>query len=499
MKRRGSGILLHITSLPSPYGIGDVGSEAYRFVDFLQESRQSFWQILPINPTSKAYGNSPYSSDSAFAGDPLLISPDLLVEQGLLSKSDLQNIPPFPNPRVDYQMVTSFKKGLLLLAYERYITRLKKDPEFQRFVTENLDWLEDYALFKALKTHFKEIPWHQWPKEMRDREKNAITKCKEQFKHQILLEKFSQFVFFKQWLSLKRYINNKNIQIIGDIPIYLHHESADVWAHPEIFKLDDEKRPTAIGGVPPDYFSKTGQRWGNPVYNWQELKATNYRWWIHRLAHHLNLFNLVRLDHFRGLVAYWEIPADQPTAVNGRWVETPIEDFLKTLLKQFPCLPVIAEDLGIITPDVRQIMSQFEIPGMKVLLFAFGEDLPVHPYAPHNYIKDCVVFTGTHDSNTVKGWFRQEASPEERKRLFEYLGREVDEESIHWELIRLAMISVANTVIIPLQDILGLGEGARMNRPSTADGNWEWRFLPQQLTPLLVTRLSQMTELYGRG
>jgi 4-alpha-glucanotransferase len=499
MMKRGSGVLLHITSLPSPYGIGDLGPEAYRFIDFLAETRQSYWQILPINPTSTVSGNSPYNSDSAFAGNPLLISPDLLQAEGLLSKSDMKNRHRFSEEKVNYDAVTSFKQRVLYLAYERCKASLEKDPEFARFSKESSDWLDEYAVFKALKNHFNTVPWNLWPKDIKDRDQNAILKFKRQLKDQILLEQFLQFIFFKQWLSLKHYSNNRKVQIIGDIPIYVQYDSVDVWTHPKIFKLDDERRPTVVAGVPPDYFSKTGQLWGNPVYNWEELKTKNYGWWIQRLAYSLKLFNRVRLDHFRGLVGYWEIPADQTTAINGRWMKAPADDFFNTLARQLPDLPVLAEDLGVITPDVREVMQRFGFPGMKVLMFAFGPDLPTHPYAPHNYTHHSAVYTGTHDTKTVKDWFMSETSPEDKKRLSTYIGHEVSAEEIHWDLIRLALMSVADTAIIPMQDLLGLGDDARMNRPAVAHGNWEWRLLPKQITRSLIANLSAMTEIYGRG
>ena len=313
------------------------------------------------------------------------------------------------------------------------------------------------------------------------------------------MQKFLQYVFFQQWNSLRSYCNQRGIQIFGDIPIYVEHDGVDVWTNPELFKLDNGKKPQVVAGVPPDYFSETGQRWGNPIYRWDVLKDTGYAWWIRRLQHNIKLFDLIRIDHFRGFVGYWQVPAGEANAINGRWVEAPAEDFLNALLRRFPQLPIIAEDLGVITPDVREIMHRFELPGMKVLLFAFGDDLPTNPYIPHNLPRNCVLYTGTHDNNTTRGWFEREAAPEIKERLFRYLGREVPAEYIHWELIRLAMMSVANMVIFPMQDILGLGEEARMNRPATSQGNWQWQLSPEQLTPSLAERLLGMTELYGRA
>ena len=498
MRRRGSGILLHIISLPSVYGIGDLGPEAYRFADFLAETKQSFWQILPLNPTDPAHGNSPYHSISAFASNPLLISPELMVRDGLLTTSDVETVPDYPARRVDYPAVIAFKERLFHLAYERF-TNERGTHEYERFCSENSPWLDDFALFVALKTHFQGKLWAEWPQEVRGRQPEALEVLKNQLYDRVEMQKFLQYVFFQQWNSLRSYCNQRGIQIFGDIPIYVEHDGVDVWTNPELFKLDNGKKPQVVAGVPPDYFSETGQRWGNPIYRWDVLKDTGYAWWIRRLQHNIKLFDLIRIDHFRGFVGYWEVPAGEANAINGRWVEAPAEDFLNALLRRFPQLPIIAEDLGVITPDVREVMHRFELPGMKVLLFAFGEDLPTNPYIPHNLPRNCVLYTGTHDNNTTRGWFEREATPEIKERLFRYLGREVPAEHIHWELIRLAMMSVANMVIVPMQDILGLGEEARMNRPATSQGNWQWQLLPEQLTPLLAERLLEMTELYGRA
>ncbi|CAG0939139.1 partial 4-alpha-glucanotransferase, partial [Candidatus Brocadiaceae bacterium] len=464
MNKRRCGILLHITSLPSPYGIGDFGATAYKFVDFLAETRQSLWQILPLNQTCTVYGNSPYSSYSAFAGNHLMISPDFLVQEGILSKSDIDGHTIFPNERVDYKIVTDYKERILRVAYKNIHRKLGKDFEFERFCNENAYWLDDYALFIGLKEHFHGVAWSDWPEDLRNRKDEVIKDWKEKMNDRILMEKFFQFLFFKQWFSLKKYCNSKNIQIIGDIPIYVTYDSADVWAKPEIFKLDNAKKPMLVAGVPPDYFSATGQLWGNPVYDWDILKETGYSWWLRRIEYNLKRYDIIRLDHFRGFVSYWEIQAGEKTAVNGRWVTTPVKDFFDTLYRHFPSLPIIAEDLGEeIPPEVREIMSIFGIPGMKVLLYAFGEDLPTNPFIPHNYTKCCVVYTGTHDNNTTKGWYKKETSPNDRNRIQQYLGREVTEDNIHREFIRLAMMSVANMVVLPMQDILGLGEESRMN------------------------------------
>jgi len=498
MKRRGSGILCHIASLPSAYGIGDLGPEAYRWADFLAGTKQRVWQILPLTPTDLAHGNSPYQSASAFAGNPLLISPELMVREGLLRPSDVENISDYQAGPIDYPAVSASKECIYGVAYDRFREGGKRDA-YERFCAENSSWLDDFALFTALRDYFSGTSWTEWPQEVRDRQSDALGSMNNELHEACEKVKFLQYVFFQQWHALKAYCNRRGIQIFGDIPIYVIHESADVWANPELFMLDDERKPSVVAGVPPDYFSETGQLWGNPIYRWDVLQERGYDWWIQRIAHNLALFDLIRIDHFRGLVGYWVVPAGEMNAVNGRWVGAPAEEFLNALLRRFPQLPIIAEDLGLITPDVREIMCRFELSGMKVLLFAFGEDLPTNPYIPHNLPKNCVLYTGTHDNNTTRGWFEREATPEIKGRLFCYLGREVPAEDIHWEMIRLAMMSVANTVIVPMQDILGLGQEARMNLPATTKGNWQWKLLADQITPTLTKKLIEMTEIYGRA
>lgn len=497
MNKRASGILLHITSLSSPYGIGDLGPDAYRFADFLAGAWQRFWQILPLNPISPVFGNSPYSSCSAFAGNHLLISPDLLVEDGLLSRSDIEGHN-FPADRVDYKTVSGFKEQMLCKAYENFRKMEEDKAVFLDFCSDNAGWLDDYTLFISLKERFNSAVWNQWPDDIKHRKSDAVRRWKEELNDRILFEKFVQYIFFKQWSGLRAYCHGKGIQIIGDLPIYVILDSADVWVNPELFKLDENMEPLFVAGVPPDYFSKTGQLWGNPVYRWDTHRENRYEWWMKRVRHNLSLYDVLRFDHFRGFVAYWEIPAGSEMAIGGKWVEAPAEDFFSTLLRNFPDIPAIAEDLGIITPDVEEIRDSFEFPGMKLLLFAFGDDLPLNPYIPHNYCRNCVVYTGTHDNNTIRGWFEEEAAPEDRERLLRYVGKGLSEDSVHRELITIAMMSVANLVIIPMQDILGLGKEARMNLPSTVSGNWEWRLLNEQITPQLINYLSGMTWLYNR-
>jgi len=499
MKNRGSGILLHLISLPSPYGIGDLGPWAYRFADFLAQGKQSYWQVLPLNPTDPISGNSPYSSASAFAGNILLISPDLLEESGFLTKEDLKAHPSFPEARCDYASVIPYKAQLFNRAYERFKAMGNDKELYEEFCKKNKAWVEHFALFVVIKKNRNGKAWGEWEKGVRDSDPQEIDRMKKEFHDELEREKFLQYLFFKQWFSLKKYCNDKGIRLIGDIPIYVNYDSVDVWTHPELFKLDKDKKPTFVAGVPPDYFSKTGQLWGNPIYRWDILKKTGYRWWFQRIGHNLLLFDYLRLDHFRGFVGFWEVPSTEATATHGKWVKAPAVDFFTALLKKFPAHSIIAEDLGVITPDVKEVVNRFGFPGMRILQFAFGEDLPTHPYLPHNYTPNTLVYTGTHDNNTIRGWFENEATPEDKKRLFSYFGREIPPEECPKELHRLAMMSVANTVIVPVQDLLGLGEEAKMNRPSVAHGNWEWRFLPDQLNSSYAERLREMTTIYGRA
>lgn len=498
MNKRESGILLHITSLPSPYGIGDLGSGAYAFADFLAEAKQSLWQVLPLNPTNQACGNSPYSISSAFAGNTNLISPELLVIDGLLSEDDLASKPEFPQDRCDYSAAIAYKEKLLLSAYKNFGRNKKIKTGFNDFCLKNDHWLRGFALFDVMKKRFRQQSWNNWDEKLRLCEPKTLKAVEKEAEKEIERTKFLQFLFFKQWSALKEYCNKKGIRIIGDMPIYVDYDSADVWIHNDVFKLDKKKAPTYVAGVPPDYFSQTGQLWGNPVYKWDAIEKSGFQWWISRMGHNLTLFDIVRIDHFRGLVAYWEIPAGEETAVKGKWVKVPAKNLFNAIIKRFGTFRIIAEDLGHITPDVRQVLRHFKFPGMKVLLFAFCNDERMHPYLPHTYEKNWVVYTGTHDNNTARGWFENEASHDEKKRLFRYLGQEISAEEASREFVRLAMMSVADTAIIPLQDILGLDEAARMNVPSTPRGNWEWRYLPEQLTQETAQKLREITEIYGR-
>jgi len=490
--------LLHIASLPSPHGIGDFGGAAHDFADFLARTQQSFWQVLPLNPTDVMCGNAPYFSRSAFAMNPLFIGIDRLVKEGLVSEKEIPPTPVFSPQHIDYYLAAKYKGAILETAFHRF-TQCPAPEAYQAFCETHSGWLDDFALFTALKTRFKGLIWSRWPEELRDREPEALKEASEYLKEGMDKEKFVQYLLFNQWTSLKAYCNQNRIEIIGDLPIYVSYDSADVWVNPHIFKLDKDKVPTAVSGVPPDYFSKTGQLWNNPVYRWDVLRETGYGWWIQRMGHTFNSFDRVRIDHFRGLVKYWEVPAGEETALDGEWKEVPAEHFFKTMTEWFSRFPVIAEDLGFITPDVYEVMERFQFPGMKVLLFAFGDDDPMHPFLPHTYPRNCVAYTGTHDNNTLRGWFENEASLKEKRRLFRYLYREPPADEIHWEMIRLVMMSVADTAVFPMQDILGLGQDARMNRPATPSGNWTWRLAPGQITPAVEDTLSMMTETYGRG
>ncbi|MBI4842860.1 MAG: 4-alpha-glucanotransferase [Nitrospirae bacterium] len=497
--KRQSGILLHVTSLPSSYGIGDLGPGARRFVDFLAEAGQSLWQILPLTPTCGIYGHSPYSSFSAFACNKLLISPEMLVSDGIISKTELPPAPRCRKGRVNYKTAGRYKEKILDTAFEKKRNSLGEDERFERFCLENSEWLEDYCLFISIKKKMRGLVWSRWPVELRDRDEGTLRELATRMSDEILKEKFYQYLFSLQWQSLKKYCEDRKVSIIGDIPIYVNHDSADVWANPGIFRLDKDKNPYLVAGVPPDYFSETGQLWGHPVYNWDALRESGYSWWIKRIEHNLKLVHIFRIDHFRGFAGYWAVDAKDKNAVNGVWMKAPADDFFNTLQNYFKRLPVIAEDLGTITPDVSEVMKKFGFPGMKVLLFAFGDDLPSNPYAPHNHIQNCVVYTGTHDNNTIKGWFRKEADAGVRKRLSDYTGKKASLKTVHRDIIRMAVSSVANTAIIPMQDMLGMDERGRMNLPATIKGNWGWMLSDKQLSTSLANELKDMTKLYGRA
>jgi 4-alpha-glucanotransferase len=495
---RASGVLLHPTSLPSRFGIGDLGENAYRFVDFLANSDQQIWQILPIGPTG--YGNSPYLSYSALAGNPLLISPAILQQQDLLTREELQNLPDFPLDRVDFEEVIKIKMPLLRQASDRFktISSDETKEEFQRFCNRQNDWLSDYALFMSLKDAHHGSGWNQWPADISARQPQAMAEWAAKLADDIFFHKFVQYQFFGQWQNLKQYANEQGIQLFGDIPIYVAHDSVDVWAHRNIFQLDPDTGEAALmAGVPPDYFSETGQLWGNPVYNWQELEKTDFKWWIRRVEAILEYVDIIRIDHFRGFQAYWAVPHGETTAMNGTWLDAPGDEFFQLLDKQLGKLPIVAEDLGVITPEVEALRDKFNFPGMKILQFAFDSDR-ANGFLPYNYTnRNCIVYTGTHDNDTTVGWFN-ERSPEAQTNVVDYLGY-VGNDGIHWAMIRLALSSVGNTAVFPFQDILGLGTDAKMNTPSQATGNWSWRCRAEAFNDELSGRLKHLTHLYGRS
>ncbi len=495
---RACGVLCHISSLPSPYGIGDLGPEAYRFVDTLRRARQRYWQVLPLNPTSGALGHSPYSSYSAFAFNPLFLSPDVLFQEGLLSQKDKEQCSFVNDATVLFGDVYQHKAMLLERAFMAHKARWFKSRAFEAFCAANKHWLDDYALFVTLKRRFNDRSWVEWPVEFRDRHAEPLKEAMRQSGDDVLREKFGQFLFSCQWTALRAYAARQGVKIIGDIPIYVNYDSVDVWCAPEFFKLDDQKRQTFVAGVPPDYFSKEGQRWGNPVYDWDQLKKSGFRWWVERLRHNLACFDLVRIDHFRAFAQCWEIPAAEPTAVNGVWRDVPGVELFKVFQKEFPSLPVIAEDLGIITPDVDALKDGFTLPGMHVLLFAFHNEYKKSRDLPENSTPLSVVYTGTHDNNTVRGWYAHDITPMEKKNMAEYLGREVALEDVNWVMVELALRSAAFLALIPVQDILGLGKEARMNTPSTVKGNWKWRMLSGAFSSEVVERLAALTLKSGR-
>lgn len=511
---RASGILLHPTSLPSRFGIGDLGVEAYRFVDFLVDSGQQFWQVLPLGPTG--YGDSPYTCFSAMAGNPLLISLEALRDNGFLTDEDLDSLPEFPTEAVDFGHViqtklpfqlngaSSTEMPLLRKACENfkiYASPLQR-KEFEGFCQATVYWLEDYALFMALKDANGGVSWINWDSAIAKRQPEVITEWRQRLAAEIFYHKFLQFEFFRQWSELKNYANLRGIEIIGDMPIYVAHDSAEVWAHREYFYLDEETgEPALMAGVPPDYFSENGQLWGNPIYNWERLEQEGFHWWNQRFQTMLAYVDWIRIDHFRGFEAYWEVQQGEKTAVNGRWVKGPGEKLFNLLNQNLGKLPIIAEDLGVITPEVEALRDQFGFPGMKILHFAFGSD-PGNPYLPFNYPRNSIVYTATHDNDTTVGWFTELSNDEnkeyERQAFLRYLGC-TSSEGIHWDLIRLALSSVADLAIIPLQDVLGLGSEARMNTPGKASGNWSWRYYSDALTDEIRDRLKTMTETYGRS
>lgn len=503
---RSSGVLLHLTSLPGRFGIGDLGPSAFEFADFLTDAGQKLWQVLPLNPTG--YGDSPYQCFSAFAGNPLLISFEHLADQGLLQASDLSRVPDFPEGSIDYGSVITYKMSILRRTAQAFFADASPTDRaaFEHFCNSSA-WLDDYAIFMAAKDQHHGVIWTQWDADLRHRDPRALRDWSKKLAPELQAFKFWQFVFFRQWDRLKSYCHDRGIRFMGDIPIYVAHDSADVWAHPDLFHLDEHGLPTVVSGVPPDYFSATGQLWGNPIYRWDVLAASGYKWWIERFRASLALFDMVRLDHFRGFEAYWEVPAGETTTINGRWVKGPGEDFFSALQKVFGDLPIVAENLGVITPPVEKLRNQFGLPGMSLLQFAFGNDPQAPSFRPHNYTRDLVAYTGGHDNDTTVGWWNSSGgldstrTPEDIRKEHDFARAYLnfhDDAEINWVMIRAVLASIAGIAIVPLQDVLGLGTEARMNLPGRVSGNWKWRYPPGALTKERTTRLRFLTTLYDR-
>ena len=497
---RSSGVLLHPSSLPGPFGIGDIGPAAHRFVNFLAEAGQRWWQLLPLGPTGA--GNSPYQSHSSYAGNSLLISPEGMVARRWLKPTDLPDSPEPETAVVDYLRVIELKNNLIGKAFARFSAN---DPGFRAFIAEQDHWLRDFALFMAIKELRQGLPWFAWEPELVSRRPEALAAFAESAAEAIRFHKFVQYVFYTQWNELRGACARRDLKLIGDIPIFVAHDSADVWARPDLFFLDAEGKPTVVAGVPPDYFSETGQLWGNPLYRWEAHAEEGYAWWIQRLNALLNQVDLIRIDHFRGFAAYWEVPGGAETAIDGRWAPGPGSALFHALKVKFPELPFIAEDLGVITPDVEALRDEFDLPGMRVLQFGFAADPEAEKHLPHRFVHNCIAYTGTHDNDTSVGWLTSshvettqsiEEVEEERAFALRYVGTEGRE--FNWDMIRLAFSSVAEIAVVPMQDVLGLDGRARMNVPGKSEGNWEWRMTTDQLTPRVGERLADLTALYGR-
>ncbi|MGH9522936.1 MAG: 4-alpha-glucanotransferase [Terriglobales bacterium] len=502
---RSSGILLHPTSLPGRYGIGDLGAGARRFADFLHSAGQRIWQVLPLHPTG--FGDSPYQCFSAFAGNPLLISLEELRDRGYLAPADLDDAPEFSADEVDFARVIPFRTVLLRKAPERFFACASEDDrrEYERFCGVNSTWLDDFALFMAAKEAHGLRAWTEWEAGLAHREPTLLHAWRERLRGEIQVHRFWQFEFDRQWRALKGYCGERGIRIMGDLPIYVAHDSAEVWSHPELFHLDQDGRQLRQAGVPPDYFSATGQLWGNPIYRWDRMRESGYRWWTERFRAELAAFDILRLDHFRGFEAYWEVNAGETTAMNGRWVKGPGAELFRHLTRELGELPIVAENLGVITPEVEAIRAEFSYPGMALLQFAFGNDPQAPSFQPHNYPRNLVAYTGGHDNDTVEGWWTGGVGDSTRSEddvrrehavAREYLG--CGDDPMHVVMVREVMRSVADTAIVPLQDVLGLGSEARMNTPATMGGNWRWRYSPNALTAQIAARLRRWAEIYGR-
>jgi len=494
LAQRSAGILMHVTSLPSRGGIGDLGPAAYEFANWLAAARQTLWQILLLGPLG--YGNSPYSCTSAFAGNVMLISLERLADRGLINRERFEALSD-GNCQVDFESVRAHKLPLLREAAGNFLVSASREAKkrYQDFCRQNDWWLEDYVLFSALRERFGDQPWNAWPQSLVRRQPEAVAKLRKQLQEKLEKERFLQFAFFEQWRALRSHCRKAGVRVIGDLAIFVSYDSADVWTHPEIFRLKDDLSPEVVAGVPPDVFSETGQRWGNPLYDWDALKSDGYKWWIKRMRWATETCDIVRLDHFRGFEAYWEISADEPTAIHGHWVQGPNEDLFKALRDSLGDLPFIAEDLGYITPAVTELRRKLGIPGTKVMQFGFG-DRGARKYLPHRFKHNSVVYTGTHDNDTTVGWWNSSATEAEKKLASSYLGIGCD--GVHWAFIRAALTSVANLAVIPAQDVLGLGSEARMNVPSQKVGSWTWRLRPGALTPELAAKLAALVEVTDR-
>lgn len=502
LRQRSSGILLPVFSLPGPFGIGDIGLSARNFIDFLQKSRQSSWQILPLGPTSPMFGNSPYMSYSAFAGNPLLISVEDLVEQGFVGQQDLANLG-FSEYQIDYQRAAGFKSNLLQVAWRRFGATPDNRDLLDEFACAH-PWVGEYALFLALKEHYQGLPWYDWPPALRNRQVPALRDAGKRLGEKITCRVFEQFVFFSQWRRLRAYANDYGVRMIGDLPIYIALDSADAWINQAIFQLDPaSSQPTHVAGVPPDYFSVTGQRWGNPLYRWDAtdpcVRNQLWDWWEQRLRLNFSLVDTLRLDHFRGFASYWAVPADEATAINGQWRPGPGQPFFAEMEQRLGGMSIIAEDLGIITPEVDELRSNLGYPGMNILLFAFDGD-STNSYLPYNIEKDSVVYTGTHDNDTAVGWYLSpEVDPAAKRRAKRFANRQDDEAGVfHQDMIHLALSSAANLAILPMQDVLGFGNDCRMNTPGTAANNWQWRCAERFVNAGVAEWLADLTALFGR-
>jgi 4-alpha-glucanotransferase len=495
-QERLSGVLLHVTSLPSYGGIGDFGPAAYAFVDFLAAAKQRMWQVLPLSPTG--YGSSPYSALSAFAGNPLLISLEMLVHDGWIAGDRIVGLPGHEGA-ADFDAASRLKLPLIEEAAGNFLDHAQENrrAKFQRFCEHNSSWLQDYAMFNVLRRQHEYASWHEWPAEYARRTGDALSKLMNDHGRELAVEQVVQFFFNEQWCGLRGYCAERKIRIMGDVAIFVNYDSADVWTHPEMFELDEDLRPVRVSGVPPDYFSVTGQRWGNPLYKWGLLKERGFDWWVARIRRSLTLYDVIRLDHFRGFEAFWSIPAEEETAINGQWVKAPGHDLFQRLKEVFGDLPFVAEDLGLITPEVDELREHFGMPGMRILQFGFS-DRGAHLYLPHRYVPNTVVYTGTHDNNTTLGWWRDDVSDVERANVQTYLQKIDHDEDIVWTMIRAAARSVANLCVFPMQDVLHLGSEGRMNTPSAGAGNWSWRYGLSAVHPDFATQLAELMAMTDR-